>query len=709
MSVRGPLAGLRVAELADTPAAAFCAKILADLGAHVTLVEPVGGHPARHAEPRRADGLSARFAYLNTNKASAEVPATPEGDERLRSLLDHADVLVTDAEPDRVDALGSAHPGLVVVGVRPFGASGPDASRPAHHLTVFHSGGEGSLLPSGLGWQLFPDRAPIQLGSEIAWFDAGWNAAVAALAASFELLRAGTAQRVDVSAQESQLTLNRTRLSRFNNDGVTMGREPSRYAGTGMLATVDGWIQLVGMRDEHWERLLARPDGESLRDERFTTAQGRAEHGAELTEALHAWCRSHEKAEVVRILAEVGAPVGAHRTPAELLECEQLAHRGFFHQVDDGRGGSITLPGVPYRFSRTSLTIGPAPDLGGVGSRRADTAVTWAGPKSPSGPRLLEGVRILDFTWAAAGPYATLLLALMGADVIKVESAARPDPARRGFLADYGGINRSPNFSELNLNKRSIEVDLTRPEGIEAVRQLIGQVDVVVDNFRPGVMARFGFGPDDLLAEHPSLVVASSSANGSTGPLAMAAGFASVFGATGGLSEQTGYVDGPPTEVGESTDYRSANALAVGIIAALAHATRTGEGQHVDVASGEVVVASAPDALLAHVVGAAVGDPQGQHPSDDGATRRLSLPGTRRLGGRRRRIGRRMAGALHHAGATSVGRSLSDRGGPSRGDRRDRRGARWLDPGPHRLRGGRRAQRGGGAFRPGDDQRRSGH
>ena len=185
---------------------------------------------------------------------------------------------------------------------------------------------------------------------------------------------------------------------------------------------------------------------------------------------------------------------------------------------------------------------------------------------------------MLDFTWAAAGPYATCLLALLGADVVKVESTRRPDPARRGFLADYGGINRSPNFNEINLGKRSFQVDLSQPDGLDLAHRLVDWADVVVDNFRPGVMDRFGLGAAALLERRPDLLVVSSSANGSTGPDARAAGLASIFGATGGMSEQTGYVDGPPTEIGESTDYRSANALAVAILAALLHRARTGRG-----------------------------------------------------------------------------------------------------------------------------------
>jgi len=291
--------------------------------------------------------------------------------------------------------------------------------------------------------------------------------------------------------------------------------------------------------------------------------------------------------------------VGAYARPPDLMASEQLAHRNFFRTVDDGRGKRIDVPGPPYRFSATPAAIEPAPALGRATrfeGARADK------PRLPHG-RGLEGVRILDFTWAAAGPYATCLLALLGADVVKVESTKRPDPARRGFLADYGGTNRSPNFNELNLNKRSFQVDLSEPAGLALAHRLARWADVVIDNFRPGVMARFRLDAERLLAERPELIVASSSANGATGPDATAAGLASIFGATGGLSEQTGYPDGPPTEIGESTDYRSGAALAVAVLAALLHRARTGEGQHVDLASREVVVASSPDALLAEQLG----------------------------------------------------------------------------------------------------------
>jgi crotonobetainyl-CoA:carnitine CoA-transferase CaiB-like acyl-CoA transferase len=595
----GPLQGWRILEVAHDVPAAFCTKILADLGADVVKVEPSTGHRLNAAPPRRADGESARFAHLSTGKRS--VVADEEHDVRLGALVTEADVVVTDLAPARVDALVGPTADVSVVCIRPFGSDGPAADDPAHHLTVFHASGEGSILPSGRGWVAFPDRAPIQIGSEIAYFDAGWHAAVALLAACFDRLRGGPAQRVDVSIQESELSMNRTRLSRFNNDGVLLGREGPRYGITGMLECADGWVQVVGIREDQWDRLLESPEGEDLRDPTFETAEARAEHQAALGDALAAWCAARPKADVARIMSGIGAPAGIFADPSDLLASPQLEHREFFQEVGDGWGGTITLPGAPYRLSRTPVRLRGAPALGSAEGFADDAREDSPAPRPG---RMLEGIRILDFTWAAAGPYATLLLAFLGADVVKIESSRRPDPARRGFLADYGGMNRSPNFSELNLNKRSVQVDLTQAEGLAIVQQLAGTVDVVVDNFRPGVMDRFGLGAADLLAAHLHLVVASSSANGSTGPDAMGAGLASIFAATGGVSVQTGYRDGPPTEVGESMDYRSGAALAIGILAALLHRARTGEGQHVDLSSREVAVVTAPDALLAHVTGA---------------------------------------------------------------------------------------------------------
>jgi crotonobetainyl-CoA:carnitine CoA-transferase CaiB-like acyl-CoA transferase len=605
----GALAGWRVLELCESAAASFCAKVLSDLGADVVKVEPPSGDPQRRRLPLRSGAVgldaSAGFLYLNTGKQSVVLGESSADRTRLAELVTEADIVVTDGRSPFLVGLRDGAAPTIWATIAPFGSTGPYATYRANHLIAFHAGGEGSIMPSGPGFTRFPDRAPIQLGSDVADADAGWNAAVAVLAACYARPHRTRGLAVDVSVQESQLTLNRTRISRFTNDGVVLSREGNRYGIAGMLLCQDGYVQLSGMRDEHWERLIAMQEGAAFADERFATASLRAAHQAELGESLAQWCAERPRSEVIRVLALAGCPIGPYATPDDLIASAQLEHRAFFQAVEHESAGRLTLPGVPYHFSRTPVQLQPAPGLGSsLGFRPPPVELPPSAPRAQGDGRLLEGVRIVDFTWAAAGPYATLLLALLGAEVVKVESSRRPDPARRGFLADYGGTNRSPNFNELNLNKLSFQVDLTRPVGLDLVRRLIARADVVVDNFRPGVMARLGLGPEVLLADHPDLVVASSSGSGSTGPEASSAGLASVFGAAGGLSNQTGYDDGPPSEIGESTDYRSANALAVAILAALLHRTRTGEGQHVDLSSREVVIASAPDALLAHLVGA---------------------------------------------------------------------------------------------------------
>ena len=188
-------------EIADGLAASFCAKVLSDLGAEVVKVEPTGGHPSRRWGPRPNDAAPSepggRFLYLNTGKSSVIVTDEPEGIADFGKLAARCDVVVTDqARWYEEDGPGES---TTVVVITPFGLTGPYADRRANHLVSFHAGSEGSLLPSGPGWMLYPDRPPIQAGADVAEYDAGWNAAVAVLAAMYDRLRTGRGQRIDVS------------------------------------------------------------------------------------------------------------------------------------------------------------------------------------------------------------------------------------------------------------------------------------------------------------------------------------------------------------------------------------------------------------------------------------------------------------------------------------------------------------------------------
>ncbi len=156
---------------------------------------------------------------------------------------------------------------------------------------------------------------------------------------------------------------------------------------------------------------------------------------------------------------------------------------------------------------------------------------------------------MLDLTWALAGPYGSLHLALLGAEVIKVETITALDAMRRGIYALSADHERSPTFNSINLNKLGLWLNLKHSEGLALFKELASISDVVVENFRPGVLQRMGLGYDILRELNPTIIVASSSAFGATGPESRRPGYASIFNAVSGLGHLTGYADGPPTEM----------------------------------------------------------------------------------------------------------------------------------------------------------------
>jgi len=212
----------------------------------------------------------------------------------------------------------------------------------------------------------------------------------------------------------------------------------------------------------------------------------------------------------------------------------------------------------------------------------------------------LKGIRVADFSWAWAGPYATMLLALLGAEVIKIESQARLDHVRLRALGFglFRGADRSPFFNDLNLNKLSITLNLSQPEGAELAKRIVAVSDVAVQNMRPGVMDRLGLGYDALSKVKPDIIYLSSSACGTTGPERGYVGYAPTFGALGGAIYLNGYPDGPPQMTMGSIDLRSAATAAFAILAALCHRQRTGQGQHIDLSSQETIAALVQDAIM---------------------------------------------------------------------------------------------------------------
>lgn len=204
------------------------------------------------------------------------------------------------------------------------------------------------------------------------------------------------------------------------------------------------------------------------------------------------------------------------------------------------------------------------------------------------GRTALEGIRVLDVTQVMAGPFCAMQLCDMGADVIKVEPPAG-DSTRR--MAGASGVE-SAGFNAVNRGKRGIVLDLTTPRGQEAMRRLIASADILIENYRPGVMRRFGLDYATLAPGHPALIYASISGYGQTGPDAARGGFDLIAQGVSGLMSVTGEPDRPPIKVGVPlTDLSAALFAAAAILAALHYRDRTGLGQHIDTSLVEAGIA----------------------------------------------------------------------------------------------------------------------
>ncbi|MCB2080772.1 MAG: CoA transferase [Novosphingobium sp.] len=217
----------------------------------------------------------------------------------------------------------------------------------------------------------------------------------------------------------------------------------------------------------------------------------------------------------------------------------------------------------------------------------------------------LSGIRIADFTVHNAGPFCTHLLSQLGAEVIKIESAMRPDAFRKPHPV-YGRMGPA-TFDQVASTKLSVRINLKKPEGVDLAKRLVGVSDIAAESFRPGVMGRLGLGFDVLKGVKSDIVMLSVSSSGQSGPDSHFAGYAPLFGAWGGLGELTGYEDGPPVEIRHVMDHTVGMHASVAVMAALHRRRATGEGTHVDVAAREVAASLVGEALL---LAGAGGEPQ---------------------------------------------------------------------------------------------------
>lgn len=226
----------------------------------------------------------------------------------------------------------------------------------------------------------------------------------------------------------------------------------------------------------------------------------------------------------------------------------------------------------------------------------------------------LEGIRVLDLTRILAGPYATMILRDLGAEVIKIEQPETGDEAR-----DFGPFKNdfSLYFMSVNRGKKSVTLNLKSPRGKELFLELVKGSDILVENFRPGTMEKLGLDYESLKKHHPSLLYAACSGFGQTGPYAMRGAYDMIIQGMGGIISITGEPDRPPVRVGTSIgDITSALFTTIGILSALRHRDQTGEGQLIDVGMLDCQVAILENAMVRYFSTGDIPRPLGRrHPA----------------------------------------------------------------------------------------------
>jgi len=619
----------RVVELGEGVASAFAARLLGDHGADVVKVEPPGGDwtrargpfPGGAPDPERS-GL---FLSLNTNKRGGRLDLdTAAGREALDPLLDWADLLIHGFTRARAEALvldpaslESRRPGLVTLAVTPFGLAGPQADWHATELTVSSAGGWANLCPAATGR---PDLPPLKVYGHQCALMSGVAAATVALAACHSARKSGVGEFIDFSQQAYTASVLENAIPQYTYQEVVATRYGTRLLiPWGIFECRDSPLFIACIEQDQWDRLvdfMGRPEWATM--ELFDSQRGRGENYDVLHGFLQEWLADRSCLETYHEMQQHRICAAPVLDPAQMAASPHLRERAFFAPVEHSAAGTLehlapvaVVEGARRPVVRAAPSLGEhdaAFQAGGFPRRERATAASDPAPS-------LEGVRVVDLSWAWAGPFCAMNLAHLGAEVVRFESASRPDLYRRLPIHPKDverTLNTTGMFNQWNQGKRSVAVDLSQPRGVELLQDAIAVADVVVENFATGVMERLGLGYAALAERNPGLIMASISGYGQTGPYAHYMGYGPAIGPMTGLAMGNGFVGGGPCEIGVSMpDPTAGITAAFEVCAALERRRSTGEGCHVDISLWEATAAFCIEGWMDHVMNGAAPTRQG--------------------------------------------------------------------------------------------------
>lgn len=615
-----PLADVRVVECGQGVAAAFATKLMALLGADVIKVEPPEGDVVRRRGPFFEDRFdpeqSGLFLYLNADKQGVTLDLESANDRgRLDCLLENADVLIHNILPVERTAprmvsrdVCAAHPNLIVTAISPFGEFGPRANYHAYDINVVHGGGVAAVAPL---CSTFPEMPPLKLFGQQSEFQAAIHAAFTTLAALFYRMQYGGGQAIEVSAQECLAAMLELSLVAFTYGGVQTSRLGRRLLGPwGMFDCRDGKVLMCCVEEHQWLRLIAlMGHPEWAHEELFKDRFARGRNWDALSLLVGEWISGWSVNDLFHTAQQHRIPVAPVNRMADVYADSHVRERGFLASLP--MAAAKRRPEVPafpfkssameWRFKRPAPHLNEHEDLWRKLNRRQPDSASSSAQTSAHNRGPLTGVRVLDFTWVWQGPFCTLQLAHLGAEILRVESIRRLDINRAipPFAEKREGRNRAGSFNQWNQGKRSICLNLEMPDAVAIAKGLATHCDLVVENFAPGVMARIGLGYEVLREFKPDIIMVSLSGYGQTGSYSRFVSYGGLLGAQSGLFSVSGYETGQAGETGITYGDPNSGAFgAYGAIAALIHRARTGEGQHVDISLWEALEMTLPEAWL---------------------------------------------------------------------------------------------------------------
>jgi crotonobetainyl-CoA:carnitine CoA-transferase CaiB-like acyl-CoA transferase len=547
-----PLDGISVVDVSDHLSGQVCARYLADAGANVMTIAPIAGLRTERIGPfRHADGKSLLFETLTRSNTVTRF-ANPANAGIARAALSTADVVLVSSGVDDPPSMASAiDPDLqpssqtIVCDFADFPTTGPYASWRGTEMLL--------QAMSGLMYMTGPAEGPPRYGiGHRAYQAAGITASSSIIAALIEKERSGVGQRVEVSVFEAANAMAQNLITQYSYSGTWPNRE--RYDGA--LSTIecsDGWMILFAL-PHNWEAICIAFDAPDLyQDSRYADSSSRLELWPEITSRLQTRARSLKRQRLVErcqgsgVCAEVVAAIRELR-PSINRQAWATADRTSSH-ARTARSHAFDVVSAGYQHHADSHT-------------EADARVINRPPSNLDASDImpLAGIRIIDLTMAWAGPFATRGLAFLGADVIKIENPRRIDPWRSvAALDDWfpngdrgeRPYNRSALFNTQNHDKRSIAVDLTKPQGRSIVLDLVKQSHLLVANFPPGVLRRLGLDAVSLRTINPAIAVVEMPAYGRSSAKAAWVGMGKTMEAAAGMvGLMDPMPDGTPTMSG---------------------------------------------------------------------------------------------------------------------------------------------------------------